>query len=439
MVSVELDGENTTPSTFFARQSVGSFTGFPGFVVNIDNSEAGDYDDQQYQISLGGADIPNQIVPTVAWDQQNAISNQEDGISAYGQYDITWADFTFGPFEPFALNFANPSETEEDVQASLAARAVASTGRTDAEAAAAIAEATGYSITEADLVAVTAPFSVRNALYGRDVDIAMLTRAARSGDEALQSDKILLGDLGDQDTLSVNVEPTTWVPGDELYFLETVELDSIGASGGVVLNAQGQPIKVQKLAATFAPAILSCLNFPRPSCNPVRGTGSTLDWVSNTQGQNLAVFYTSPYQLASQMTFETEAEIVGDDVISAERDISLQMDSIHAVPNPYIAYTRYEIDTPGEDDARIMFTHLPAAGGGPDQQGVLRIFTVAGQFVQEIRWSSADLSGNGDLFWNLRTREGNEVGSGLYIFVVEAVNPETGGTLKKVGKFVVIR
>jgi hypothetical protein len=102
------------------------------------------------------------------------------------------------------------------------------------------------------------------------------------------------------------------------------------------------------------------------------------------------------------------------------------------VPNPYVMFSRYENDTASEDDARIMFTHLPP-------EGLLRIFTVAGQFVQEIQWTPDDLAGNGDLFWNVRTREGNEVGSGLYIFVVEAVNPETGGTLKKVGKFVVIR
>lgn len=422
LVSSELDGENTTPSTFFGRLDYATFTGFPGFVVNVDDTQGGDYDSQQYQVSVGGADIPNQIVPTLAWDQQSAVANQDGGISAYGQYDITFTDFTYGPFAPFDLNFANPAATEEDVQSSLEARAVGSTGRTDAAAAAAIADATGLSVSEADLVAVTAPFSVRNSLFGRDVDIAMLARS---------SNDVLFGDVGAQDTLTVEVPATTWIPGDELYFLETVELDSIGSSGGVVINAQGQPIKVQREVATFAPAVLSCLNFPREACNPVRGTGSTLNWVTNVEGQNLAVTYTAPYQLESQLTFETTGAIVGDGVISANRDISAQMDSIHTVPNPYVMYSRYENNTPADDDARLMFTHLPP-------EGVLRIFTVAGQFVQELRWTADDLSGNGDLFWNLRTREGTETGSGLYVFVVEADNP-AGGKLKKVGKFVVIR
>jgi hypothetical protein len=424
LVSTELDGENTTPSTFFARQSVGSFTGFPGFVVNVDDSEGGDYDRQQYQVAVDSTDVPNQVTPTMTWDQQSSVENQGGGISAYGQYNITFTDFTFGPFEPFDLNFANPAVTEEDVQTSLASRAVGSTGRTDAEAAAAIAEATGLSVTEADLVAVTTPFTVRNALYGRDVDVAMLARSDNT---------ILLGDVGTQDTLTVEIDPTTWVPGDELYFLETVELDSIGASGGVMLDGQGQPIQVQRLAATFAPAVLSCTNFPRESCNPVRGAGTTLDWVTNIEGQNLAVFYIAPYQLESELSFTTQAAIVGDDVLdNPEADITSKMDSIHTVPNPYIIFSRYEVDTPADDDARIMFTHLPP-------EGTLRIFTVAGQFVQEIQWTPDDLAGNGDLFWNVRTREGNEAGSGLYIFVVEAVNPATGGTVKKVGKFVVIR
>jgi hypothetical protein len=39
----------------------------------------------------------------------------------------------------------------------------------------------------------------------------------------------------------------------------------------------------------------------------------------------------------------------------------------------------------------------------------------------------------------MRTREGQDLGSGLYVFVVEAVNPATLGTVKKIGKFVVIR
>ncbi|KPK56120.1 MAG: hypothetical protein AMS21_12940, partial [Gemmatimonas sp. SG8_38_2] len=69
----------------------------------------------------------------------------------------------------------------------------------------------------------------------------------------------------------------------------------------------------------------------------------------------------------------------------------------------------------------------------------LRIFTVSGQFVQELNWGPSDLAGNGDLFWNMRTREGWYAASGLYVFTVVATNPADGQELKKIGKFVIIR
>ncbi|UCF21341.1 MAG: hypothetical protein JSU87_08165 [Gemmatimonadota bacterium] len=423
LVSTVLDGEETTPSTFFARVRGPTFTGFPGFIVNVDDTEAGDFDRSRYQFEVDGDTIPNQVVPTVTWDNQASESNQAGGISAYGKYDITWADFAFGPGAPFELNLASPSETDADYDASLQARTVAATGRTDAAAAAAIAAATGLTVAEEDLVAVKVPFTVRNALYDRPVDLAM---RARSDNTAL------LGAIGSQDTLSVTVPEDQWIPGDELYFIETVELDSIGESGGIVLDGSGRPIKVQREAATFAPAVISCLNFPRASCNPVGGPGSTLDWVSPLEGQNLAVFYTSPYQLESRLTYRTQRAITGNAAIAAGMDITAQMDSIHAVPNPYVMFSEYQIATPGQDDARLMFTHLPP-------RGVLRIFTVSGQFVQEISWEPAELVGNGDLYWNMRTREGNEVAGGLYVFTVQANNPATGETVKKIGKFAVIK
>ncbi len=80
----------------------------------------------------------------------------------------------------------------------------------------------------------------------------------------------------------------------------------------------------------------------------------------------------------------------------------------------------------------MMFTHLP-----PD--GELRIYTLSGQFVQEVDWDPDELTGNGDLFWDMQTREGNEIGPGLYIFVARATDPATGREITKRGKFVIIR
>ena len=58
---------------------------------------------------------------------------------------------------------------------------------------------------------------------------------------------------------------------------------------------------------------------------------------------------------------------------------------------------------------------------------------------KQLTWTEADLGSDGDLLWDLRSREGNEIGAGLYIFVLHArdANDRTIGT--RTGKFVVIR
>jgi hypothetical protein len=77
-------------------------------------------------------------------------------------------------------------------------------------------------------------------------------------------------------------------------------------------------------------------------------------------------------------------------------------------------------------------------------EGRLKIYTVSGQFVQQLSWTASDLvatgSGlmTGDLPYNLRSREGLDIGSGLYIAVITPTGPNANGkTVSK--KFVVIR
>jgi hypothetical protein len=75
-------------------------------------------------------------------------------------------------------------------------------------------------------------------------------------------------------------------------------------------------------------------------------------------------------------------------------------------------------------------------------RGTLRIYTVAGQLVQQITWEPADLEGDGDLFWNLRTHVGDLVASGLYVWVLTAPsNPADPASrpIRARGKLVVIQ
>jgi hypothetical protein len=85
-----------------------------------------------------------------------------------------------------------------------------------------------------------------------------------------------------------------------------------------------------------------------------------------------------------------------------------------------------------------MFTHVPPSG-------TLHIYTLSGQFVQQIIWDETSpdirmqLSGDGDLVWNLRSREGNFVNSGLYLYVITGKDATGKSVGSRTGKFVIIR
>jgi hypothetical protein len=96
-----------------------------------------------------------------------------------------------------------------------------------------------------------------------------------------------------------------------------------------------------------------------------------------------------------------------------------------------VAQSQYDvITTSGRGNARVMFASVPSAGS-------LRIYSLSGQFLQELTWTAADLNGSGDLPYDLRTREGTDLASGLYIFVIKGAGSE--GKQMARGKFVVIR
>ena len=115
----------------------------------------------------------------------------------------------------------------------------------------------------------------------------------------------------------------------------------------------------------------------------------------------------------------------GADVTEVTSD---DLNEIRVVPNPYVVFSTYE---QANANRRLMFIGLPPTG-------TLSVYTVAGQFVQRITFDESMLDGNGDLYWDMRTRENTDLASGLYLFYVDGT---TGDNLpvKKLGKFVVIR
>jgi hypothetical protein len=69
--------------------------------------------------------------------------------------------------------------------------------------------------------------------------------------------------------------------------------------------------------------------------------------------------------------------------------------------------------------------------GLPRERSTIKIWTVAGDLVQELHHDGRD--GSGEQAWDLISRNGQEVESGIYLFTVESSLGRSSG------RFVVIR
>jgi hypothetical protein len=110
---------------------------------------------------------------------------------------------------------------------------------------------------------------------------------------------------------------------------------------------------------------------------------------------------------------------------------------VYVVPNPYRGSAQWDLSPNAADPTgtHVDFFNMPPG------QWTLRIYTVAGDLVQTLRWDDLMVNGrpqretatDGQATWNLISRNGQDVTSGIYMFSVES----DLGTSQ--GKFVLIR
>jgi len=357
-----------------------------------------------------------------------------------GSYELTWLTDPWGSKAPFNLDpVANLQATVASSLADAAAKATTIT-----ETSAAIA--TLVSATAArPLQRVRVPFTLTfKDVDGRseNVRFAMLARSSNTR---------LLG--SGNDTIRVTIPDSIWTPGDTLIALQKVERDSsvgIGAARFVVVGADGpnafRPIPVLVDSIGLNRFLVSCNGGATAS-----GTRPTADALTCnpltilTRGSTVSGGYL-PVQPGWKQTFEmtrafdnrSVVQLVAKPFTTKAALTKADLARVSVVPNPYIV--RADIDNiPSNRQAtsRIYFTGVP-------EQGTVRIYSVSGQYLQEITWTKADLTyqGNnaptGDLPFNLRTREGLDMGSGLYLYVLTATGPAGKDQVQR-GKFVIIR
>ncbi len=117
---------------------------------------------------------------------------------------------------------------------------------------------------------------------------------------------------------------------------------------------------------------------------------------------------------------------------TSQKPWAYQSDEVYVVPNP--ATTRsmaaWSLQPNNSDPTgtKIEFRNLP------ESKGKIRIYTLAGDLIVEMPFDGT--TGIGTIEWDLVTRNGQDITSGIYLFSVE---PEDANFSRKVGKFVVIR
>ena len=158
----------------------------------------------------------------------------------------------------------------------------------------------------------------------------------------------------------------------------------------------------------------------------------------NFQDQNvingMVYFYSvTPYSKWWDEKAETWVEIQTqpasseDIAIIPRADAQDKLGNITVVPNPYLGSASWDL-TPSDVDptgTKLGFFGLPKA------KSTLRIFSLSGDLIRELEHDGT--GGDGTVWWNLVTRNGQDVVSGVYLFSVESDK----GTY--VGKFVIIR
>jgi hypothetical protein len=104
------------------------------------------------------------------------------------------------------------------------------------------------------------------------------------------------------------------------------------------------------------------------------------------------------------------------------------LNDVYVVPNPYVATSIFEpanVYRAGRGERRIYFRNLPP-------QCTVRIYTLSGQLVQTLSHDSTP--DDGQMSWNLVSRDGMDIAFGVYIYHVDA--PGVG---QAVGRFAIIK
>ena len=196
------------------------------------------------------------------------------------------------------------------------------------------------------------------------------------------------------------------------FILQDIRNDSSLAPGNKVIiisgDSLGKPAQMGNYRAAweiemFIDTLAGPLRLPRPN-----------DIYSFTT--------TKPFRTGESFQFKMKGSEV--DTKKAKSDL----DRVTVVPNPYVGAASWEpqnLYRTGRGERRIQFINLPA-------KCTIRIYTVSGNLVKSLQ-HDAEID-NGQMPWDLVSKDGMDISFGIYIFHVDA--PGIG---EKIGKFAVVK
>jgi hypothetical protein len=117
--------------------------------------------------------------------------------------------------------------------------------------------------------------------------------------------------------------------------------------------------------------------------------------------------------------------IGGVHIVSSALAAAGDVANVGVRPNPYKRAALHD-NFSNVFDHKLLFYNLPP-------ECTITILDVSGQVIDQIKFTSSDPN-NGSVFWDMFSKDGMEVASGLYIYAVES---PTGGL--KVGHFAILR
>jgi hypothetical protein len=293
-----------------------------------------------------------------------------------------------------------------------------------------------------DLIAAKLPFEVYG-ISGERADVVMFQRhSTGNAADSLFRNSRLWGNVGD--TVRVQIPPDMWMPGDTLWVIENIQAPRMFESGGdevtVVPSTSTMGLPAEESIRIVGLRMLQAcatggLTPSRITCNPLAlNTLGATGYLPYDNGFESVFHLNREFDQNSEMLISAQP-LVPSGMPLTGRDMGI----VSVVPNPYIVQGAFDRLTTNRviAESRIMFVNVP-------KEGLLRIYSVSGQLMQQLSWTQEDLvvsannAAHGDLPYNLRTREGLDLASGLYLYVLTARGSNAMGQTAR-GKFVIIR